>query len=237
MHGVLWATNENLNAEVLDAAGPQLQSISAITAGINYIDIPEVKRRGINLGHTSIIHNDAVADVAIGLMIAATRRFHEGRLNIEQGKWIKRPQYLLGNDIKSTTIGIIGFGGIGQTIAKRLKGFDVAEILYAGHGAKVEGDQLGARFVTFDEVLAKSDYIFVSAPLTHETWGLFNEETFSKMKATSVFVNVARGAIVDQIALYNALKNGIIFAAGLDVMTPEPLSSDDPLLTLPNCSN
>lgn len=235
MHGILWTTSDRLNAEILDAAGPQLKSISTMTAGLDYVDVSELKRRGIKLGYTPNIVGEAVADLAIGLMIAAGRRFHEGRLHIEQNKWEERPQYLLGHEIKSSTIGIVGFGAIGQAVAKRLQGFSVSKILYSGHREKPEGAELGASFVPFNDVLENSDYILVSAPLTDETRGMFNEQAFNKMKRSSIFVNVARGGLVDQDALYYALKEGKIFAAGLDVMTPEPLPIDDPLLKLPNC--
>lgn len=142
---------------------------------------------------------------------------------------------LRGVDIRGSTVGIVGFGGIGQTIAKRLQSFDVCQFLYCGHSKKPAADKFGARFVKFDELLKESDFIFVVCPLTPETKHMFDAEAFSKMKSTSVFINVARGQIVDQDALVAALKTNQIFAAGLDVMTPEPLNSDNVLLTLPNC--
>lgn len=138
--GILWATHEALNAEALDRAGPQLKAISTKSAGIDYVDVPEVKRRGIPLGYTPNVLSDAVADLAIGLMISAARRFHEGYLKIVNNEWeLGDPQWMLGQDIKDSTIGIVGFGGIGQKIAKRLKGFDVGPILYTGHREKPEG--------------------------------------------------------------------------------------------------
>lgn len=235
MHGVLWAGHERLDAEALDAAGPQLKSISTMSAGIDYVDLAEVRRRGIPIGYTPSVLNDAVADVAIGLMVAACRRFHEGLLKIEQNDWETGPQWMLGQDIKGRTVGIVGLGEIGQTIAKRLQGFEIQKLLYTGHKPKAAGDRLNATFVSFDELLANSDIVFVATPLTNETKGMFNEAAFNKMKPTSVFVNIARGAIVDQDALINALKTNKIFAAGLDVMSPEPLPADHPLLKLPNC--
>lgn len=132
-------------------------------------------------------------------------------------------------------IGIVGFGGIGQSIASQISGFKPTKIIYTGHKEKQEGKKINAKFVSFDELLAESDYIFVACPLTPETKHMFNADAFEKMKSTSVFVNVARGGVVDQEALYDALISGKIFAAGLDVMTPEPLPSDHPLMSLPNC--
>ena len=142
---------------------------------------------------------------------------------------------MLGVDIRMSTVGIVGFGGIGQTIAKRLYGFDVGQFLYCGHSKKPEADKFGAKYVSFDELVRESDFIFIVCPLTSETKNMFNAEVFSKMKRSSVLVNVARGPIVDQEALVHALKSNQIFAAGIDVMTPEPLPSDDPLMNLPNC--
>ena len=140
-----------------------------------------------------------------------------------------------GQEIRDSTVGIVGFGGIGQTIAKRLSGFDVGQFLYCGHNKKLEADKFNAKFVPFLELVERSDFIFIICPLTEETRKMFNAEVFGRMKPTSVLINIARGDIVDQEALYFALKTHKIFAAGLDVMTPEPLPPDHPLMTLPNC--
>lgn len=143
MDAILWATHEPLNAEALDRAGPQLKVISTKSAGIDYVDVAEVKRRGIPLGHTPNVLSDAVADLAIGLMISAGRRFHEGNLKILRNDWVTSdPQWMLGHEVRGSTVGIVGFGGIGQKIAKRLQGFDVAKLVYSGHHEKPEGIQL-----------------------------------------------------------------------------------------------
>ena len=148
-----------------------------------------------------------------------------------------RPQWMLGMEIKGSTVGIVGLGGIGQSIVKRLSGFEVSRFIYTGHGEKSEAAQIGAKFVSFDELLMESDFIFIACPLTSETNHMFNSEAFNKMKSTAVLVNIARGAIVDQDALIDALKNRKILGAGLDVMYPEPLAPNHPLLRLPNCGN
>lgn len=138
--GIYWATDELLNVEVLNAAGPQLKVISTHTSGLNHVDIPELKKRGILLGHAPGIMNDAVADIAIGLMIAAARRFHEGYLKIVNHEWDARgPQWMLGQDIKNSTIGIVGLGGIGQAICRRVQALCVSTVLYSGNGEKPEG--------------------------------------------------------------------------------------------------
>lgn len=235
MDGVFWGSHEKLNAEALDAAGPQLKAISTMSVGIDYVDVEEIKRRKIPLGYTPKVLNDAVADIAVGLAIGASRRFYEGRLKIDSSEWERRQQWLLGQEIRNSTVGIVGFGGIGETIAKRLSGFEIGQFLYCGHSPKKAAEKYNAKFVPFMELVAQSDFVFIICPLTDETRKMFNAKVFAKMKPTSVLINVARGDIVDQEALYDALKNNKIFAAGLDVMSPEPLPSDHQLLTLPNC--
>lgn len=139
--GILWATHERLDAEALDVAGPQLKVISTKSAGLDYVDMDELRKRGIPLGHTPGVLSDAVADLAIGLMISAARRFHEGFLKIEKDQWeLGHPLWMLGQDIKGSTVGIVGLGGIGQAICKRLQGFEVGKILYTGHKEKNEGN-------------------------------------------------------------------------------------------------
>ncbi|XP_058450096.1 glyoxylate reductase/hydroxypyruvate reductase-like isoform X2 [Malaya genurostris] len=232
--GIMWVGHHALNGEVLDIGAPKLRAISTMSAGMDYVDLEEFKRRDFPLGYTPSVLSDAVADEAIGLMIAAGRRFHEGRLKIDNSQWYIGPQWMLGKDIRASTVGIIGLGEIGQAIAKRLKGFDVGQLLYSGRKPKPEGNKLGAKFVAQDELLKESDYVFLAVPLNNSTRHLINATTLKQMKQTAVLINIARGEIVDQDALVDALKNGTIFAAGLDVMTPEPLPADSELLKLPN---
>lgn len=156
-------------------------------------------------------------------------------VEIEQSKWEKRPQWLLGVEIRDSTVGFVGFGAIGQAVAKRLGGFDVKRILYCGHREKPEAKKFNAEFVPFLELIEKSDFVFIICPLTPETRHMISNEAFGRMKRTSVLINIARGEIVDQSALVDALKSGKIFAAGIDVMTPEPLPHDHELMQLENC--
>ncbi|XP_037915607.1 glyoxylate reductase/hydroxypyruvate reductase-like isoform X2 [Hermetia illucens] len=233
--GILWAGHEPLNGEVLDVAGKNLKAISTMSAGLDYVDLATLKQRKMPLGHTPGVLSEAVADMAIGLMISAARRYHEGRIKIETGAWdVHNLQWLLGQDIRGSTVGFFGFGGIGQAIAQRLRGFGVAKILYTARTEKAEAKDFKAKKVSFDELCEKSDFIFIAAPLTEETRHIFNECAFDKMQQNSVLVNIGRGPIVDQEALYHALKCNKIFAAGLDVMDPEPLPKDHKLLQLPN---
>lgn len=139
-NGIYWATDEPLNAEILNAAGPQLKVISTHTSGLNHVDVPELKKRNILLGHAPGIMNDSVADIAVGLMIAAARRFREGYLKIVNNEWeLGRPQWMLGQDIRNSTVGIVGLGRIGQAVCKRVQALCVSSVLYSGHGEKPEG--------------------------------------------------------------------------------------------------
>ncbi|XP_043249619.1 glyoxylate reductase/hydroxypyruvate reductase-like isoform X1 [Colletes gigas] len=232
---VFIAKHHIVNNEFLDIAGPSLKVVSTMSAGYDHLDVPEIKRRGIKVGHTPMVLSAAVAEVAVLLSLSAARRAREGRLKLEQDE-VKNLtlQSLLGQDLQGSTVGIVGLGSIGQNIIKRLKGFDVSRFIYTGHSRKKAGDELGAHFVSFDELVAQSDFVIIAVPLTNETIGLFNDDTFGKMKKNAVLVNVSRGKVVNTDALIKALRNKSIFAAGLDVTDPEPLPPDHALLKLPN---
>ncbi|KOC67667.1 Glyoxylate reductase/hydroxypyruvate reductase [Habropoda laboriosa] len=223
-----------VNSEFLNTAGSTLKVVSTLSAGYDHLDVPEIKRRGIKVGNTPKVLSAAVAEIAVFLTLGAARRTHEGRLKLEQGRVGKSFQWLLGRDLRGSTVGIVGLGNIGQAIVKLLKPFEVDRFLYTGHSRKKEGDELGAKFVSLDDLLEQSDFTIVAVPLTNETRGMFNDNTFGKMKKTAVFVNVGRGQVVNTNALVKALRNGTIFAAGLDVTDPEPLPPDHELLQLPN---
>ncbi|KAG7208619.1 hypothetical protein KM043_014826 [Ampulex compressa] len=226
--------HHDVNTEFLNIAGPKLKVVSTMSAGYDHLDVPEIKRRGIKVGNTPHVLSAAVAEIGVLLTLNAARRVHEGRLKLEQGDTERHLQWLLGTDLRGSTVGIVGLGSIGQAIVKRLKGFDVGRFVYTGHSRKKAGDELGADFVSLDELLEKSDFVIVAVPLTNETRRMFNDETFGKMKRSAVFVNVGRGMVVDTDALVRALRNKTIFAAGLDVTDPEPLPVDHELLKLPN---
>lgn len=142
---------------------------------------------------------------------------------------------MCGSGLSGSTVGIVGLGRIGVQVAKILKGFNVAKILYTSRTAKQEASKFGGEKVKLDELLQESDFVIVTTALTPETRQMFNESTFKKMKKSGTFINVSRGEVVDQVALIEALKKGTIRAAGLDVMTPEPIPLDSELLKLDNC--
>ncbi|XP_072767835.1 glyoxylate reductase/hydroxypyruvate reductase-like [Anoplolepis gracilipes] len=233
---VLLVDKNKVNSEFLDVAGPNLKVVSTMSSGYDHLDVPEIKRRGIKVGNTPMVLSAAVAEITVLLMLSAAKRAHEGRTLLEKSQVQTGPQWLwkVGLEVRGSTVGIFGLGNIGQEIVKRLKGFEVERFIYTGHSRKKAGDELGATFVSFDDLLEQSDFLVVAAPLTNETRGIFNDSAFDKMKKTAVFVNIARGQIVNTDSLVRALRNKKIFAAGLDVTDPEPLPADHELLKLPN---
>ncbi len=235
--GVLTLLTEKVDAEFMDAAGPQLKVISNFAVGFNNIDIPEATRRGVRVGNTPDVLTDATADMAFALLISAARRVVEGQDFIRAGKWKTwEPLGHIGQDLCERTIGIVGMGRIGMAMARRCHGGWNMRVLYHDRSRNEKAEQeLGARQVELDELLAEADFVSVHADLNDTTRGMFNADAFRKMKKTAVLVNTARGPLHVQADLYHALKNGEIFAAGLDVTDPEPPSMDDPLLTLSNC--
>jgi glyoxylate reductase len=170
-------------------------------------------------------------------MMAAARRLPEGDRYVRAGKWKTwGPMLLLGPDVHGATIGIIGFGRIGQAVARRAAGFGMKILYHDVHQADpaVEAEH-SATFLPLEKLLAQADFVSLHVNLTPETRGLINTEKLGWMKPTAVLVNTSRGPVVDGAALATALRDGQIFAAGLDVTDPEPIATDDPLLSLDNC--
>jgi glyoxylate reductase len=230
--GLLCMLTERIDAELLDAAGPQLKVISSMSVGVDHIDIPEATKRGIPVGNTPGVLTDATADQAFALLLAAARRLVEGVDYIREGQWTTwHPQLLLGADLAGATLGIVGFGRIGQAVAKRAQGFDM-RVIYHSPSAK---PAYNAQPVDLDTLLRESDFVSINVPLTEKTRHLVNAEFLAKMKPTAILVNTARGGVLDQAALYNALRSDQILAAALDVTDPEPLPMNSPLLELKNC--
>lgn len=233
--GLVALLTDKINAALLDAA-PRLKVVSNFAVGFNNVDVAAATERGIAVGNTPGVLTDATADMAFCLLIAAARRVVEGHAYTVAGKWKTwEPLGHLGQDLVGRTLGILGMGRIGYALGKRCHGGWSMRVLYhdVRRNEQAERD-LGAKLVDLDSLLRESDFLSVHTDLNEKTRGLFNAERFKKMKRTAVFVNTARGPIVDQKALYEALKSGTIFAAGLDVTDPEPPSRDDPLLKLPN---
>lgn len=230
--GLLCLLTEKVDAELMDAAGAQLKVISCMSVGVDHIDIAAATARRIPIGNTPGVLTDATADQAFALMLAAARRITEAERYLRAGKWVTwSPSLLLGADLAGATLGIIGFGRIGQAIARRAQGFDM-RVLYHSPNAK---PVCNAQPVDLDTLLKESDFVSINVPLTEKTKHLVNADFLAKMKPNAILVNTARGGVLDQSALYNALKTNQIFAAALDVTDPEPLPMDSPLLELENC--
>lgn len=224
---------DRIDDELLDAA-PKLLVVSNMAVGYDNVDVAACTARGIPVGHTPDVLTETVADTAIGLMIAAARRFGEGIDYVRQDKWKKwEPELLWGNDVHNATLGIVGFGRIGAAIAKRAAGFSM-RVIATSRRRSSRAEDLGVTQVDFPELLARSDHVVIAVPLTQETHHMFDENAFSAMKPTATLVNISRGATVDTDALVKALQDGQLGAAGLDVTDPEPLPGDHPLLALPN---
>ncbi|XP_032410461.1 LOW QUALITY PROTEIN: glyoxylate reductase/hydroxypyruvate reductase [Xiphophorus hellerii] len=235
-HGLLCLLSDKIDAEVLDAAGPNLKVISTMSVGFDHLALDEIKKRGIRIGYTPDVLTDATAELTVALLLATARRLPEGVEEVKTGGWSSwKPLWLCGYGLSGSTVGVIGLGRIGMAIARRLLPFGVKRLLYTGRTAKAHAAEVNGEFVPLDTLVSESDFIVVSCSLTPETQGLCDEAFFSKMKKTAVFINSSRGAVVNQEDLYEALKSGQIAAAGLDVTTPEPLPTNHPLLTLKNC--
>lgn len=236
VHGILCMLTDKVDQELLDAAGSQLRVVSTMSVGFDHVDTALLKERGIRLGYTPDVLTDSVADTTIALMLAAARRIPESITAAKDGEWgTWAPYWLTGQDLSRSTVGIIGLGAIGAEVAKRLKGFGCA-LLYSSRTRKEQLEEdLNLRYVSQDELLSQSDFVSIHSALTPETTGLCDESFFAQMKPTAVFVNTSRGGLVDQEALFSALSQGKIYAAGLDVTSPEPLSVDHPLFSLKNC--
>jgi glyoxylate reductase len=232
--GLLCLLTDRIDAKVMNA-GTQLKVISQIAVGFDNIDVNEATARGIRVGNTPGVLTDATADYTFTLLLAAARRIGEGIDYVRQGKWTTWGlTLLLGQEVYGKTLGLIGMGRIGQAVAKRARGFDM-KILYTDRTRIYEIEEtLGVEYRSLQELLQESDFVSLHVSLNDETRGLMGPREFSLMKSSVILINTARGPIVDQQALYEALKDGRIAYAALDVTDPEPLPPSDKLLSLPN---
>ena len=232
---LLSMVTERIDDELLDHA-PRLKIVANMAVGYDNVDVAALTRRKIVLTNTPGVLTETTADLAFALILAIARRLGEGERRVREGRWgAWNPFAFLGRDVHHATLGIIGLGRIGFEVAKRAKGFDM-RLLYTNRGRNQEAeDKLGCARVELSTLLHESDFVLVLTPLTVETRGLLSTPQFQQMKRTACLINAARGPIVDQRALYLALRNKLIAGAALDVTDPEPLPKTDPLLTLDNC--
>jgi lactate dehydrogenase-like 2-hydroxyacid dehydrogenase len=220
---VLSLLTDPIDAGLIEAC-PRLRVISNYAVGVDNVDLDAATARGIPVGNTPGVLTESTADLAVALMLGAARRLVEGEAFVRSGQWRTwEPELLLGRDLHGAAVGIVGFGRIGKAVSRRLEGFG-CELLHSGRSGGV----------AFEELLERSDFVTLHAPLTPETRGLIDDAALRRMKPTAYLVNTARGPMVDTAALVRALSAGEIAGAALDVTDPEPLPGDHPLLDAPN---
>jgi glyoxylate reductase len=233
--GLVSLLTDRIDAALMDAA-PKIKVISNYAVGFNNVDVAAATARGIAVGNTPGVLTDATADLAFCLLLAAARCLVEGHRYAQEGRWKTwEPLGHLGQDLVGRTLGVIGMGRIGYALAKRCRfGWDMQVLYHDVHRNEQAETELGARQVDLDTLLRQADFVSVHTDLNDQTRGLFNKEQFRKMKPSAVFVNTARGPIVNEHDLIDALKKGVIFAAGLDVTDPEPPVPGSEITKLPN---
>ena len=214
---------------------PSIKVISNFGVGVDHIDLEAALQRGISVGNTPSMLDGATADMTFALLMAAARNIVIGDRFARSPEFTHYdPRILIGYEIHNTTLGIIGMGNIGRQVARRAQGFDM-KILYHNRKPNPEAEtQLGATYVSLNELLEQSDYVALNMPLTDETRNMIGRDQLKRMKKTAILVNLARGGVVDHDALVEALENNWIAVAALDVTEPEPLPRDHPLLSMDN---
>jgi len=233
--GILTLLTDRVDVGLMDV-NPHLRVVSNYAVGFDNIDIPAATVRGIPVGNTPGVLTDTTADFAFALLAAAARRIVDGVDYVRQGRWRTwGPQLLLGPDIHHATLGIVGFGRIGQAMARRAAGFDMRILYHDSCRNDAAEHAMGVQYASLDTLFRESDFISLHTDLNPRTRGLLDREAFARMKPTAVVINTARGPIVDQDALYEALRAGTIAGAALDVTDPEPIPPDSPLNSLSNC--
>lgn len=219
--GLLTLLTDRVDAELIESS-PKLRAISNYAVGFDNVDLDAATRRGIPVGNTPDVLTDATADLAFALLLAAARKLPQAIEATRQGDWVTwEPAMYLGREVYGATLGIIGFGRIGQAVARRAGGFEM-RVIHTGRGQPI------------DALISEADFVSLHAPLTAETHRLIDADALGKMRPTAILINTARGPLVDQVALAEALEQGSIAGAALDVTDPEPLPPDDPLLRAPN---
>ena len=235
---ILTFGNPTINGELMKSL-PAVKVIGCNSVGYEHVDVQTAARLGIRVGHTPFVLDNATADTAMTLLLGSARRIIEGDKIARDPSTLAYPgNAFLGQEVSGSTIGIVGMGRIGTKIAKRALGFDM-KVLYYNRRQKLaeEEREVCATYVpVLNELLEQSDFVVLVAPSTKETYRMIGKEQFKAMKKSGIFINIARGVLVDHDALVEALKNGEIAHAGLDVTDPEPLPRDHPLLSLTNVS-
>jgi glyoxylate reductase len=227
--------SDRIDAEIIDAS-PTLRVISSFSVGVDHITVSEATRRGVYVTYTPGVLTDATADMTIALLMAAARRITEADQYVRSGSWRSgwSPTMLLGEGVYGKTIGLIGLGRIGSAVAERVAGFRM-RVLYHGRNRSPEKErELGVEYRSLDDLLKESDFVSLHIPLTDETYRFIDRHCLRIMKRNAILINTARGQLIDEDVLYEALEKGWIAGAGIDVFSTEPLPIDSPLAKLRN---
>lgn len=233
--GLICMVSEKVDKALIEH-GKRLKVIANVAVGYDNIDVEEATKRGIIVTNTPDVLTETTADLGFALLMATARRIIEANKFIAENRWREWGPFLLaGADIHHKTIGIVGMGRIGEAIARRANGFSMS-VLYHNRSRRPEAEKhIGAQYVSFEELLERSDFVVSVVPYSKESHEMFDKQAFAKMKKSAIFINISRGGVVDEQALYDALKNKEIAAAGLDVFAKEPIGSDSPFMALDNC--
>ncbi len=233
--GLVSLLTDRVDGELMDAC-PKLRVVSNYAVGYDNLDVPAATERGIVVGNTPGVLTETTADFAFALLMASARRIVEGVDYVRAGRWRTwGPMLLMGPDVHGATLGLIGLGRIGTEMARRASGFDMRVLYYDVFRREDLEQSFGIAYTPLDDLLARSDFVSVHTPLTPETHHLMNRERLGKMKPGAILINTSRGPVVDADALVEALRDGHLGGAALDVTEPEPLPSDHPLVSMPNC--
>lgn len=226
--------SEQIDEEVYETA-TQLKIVANMAVGYDNIDVEGAQTHDIVITNTPDVLTETTAELGVTLMLTVARRIVESEHYVQDGKWQSWGPYLFaGKDLHHSRVGIFGMGDIGRGVARRLQGFNTS-IMYHNRSRHLESEQTyGTLYVTFETLLKESDFIICTAPLTNETRHKFNREAFSMMKSDAIFINIGRGAVVDEEALIEAIDQQQIAGCGLDVLQEEPIAMDHPLLKYPN---
>jgi glyoxylate reductase len=221
---VITLLGDRVDEELLDATGPQLRCVANVAVGYDNVDVAAATQRGVVVTNTPGVLDDATADLTMALILAATRRIAEGDRLVRSGRdWNWGMHFMLGSGLQGRLLGVVGLGGIGRRVAQRARAFGMAIAYHSRHPAPAEVEaELGAEWMSLEQLLAEADVLTLHCPLTPETHHLVGAAELAAMKPSAVLVNAARGPIVDEAALAEALAEGRIAAAGLDVYEREP---------------
>jgi glyoxylate reductase len=233
--GIYTYAHPRVDGELLDRLLPRVKVVSNYGVGVDHIRVADAAARGIPVGNTPGVVDGATADLGMALMLAAARRLVECDRHARSEKFdVVGPAFLFGNDVHEKTLGIIGLGNVGRAVARRALAFDMSVLYYNRRRRPDIESEMGVEYAPFDELLGRSDYIMLCCPLTADTRHMIGRDQFRKMKPSATLVNMARGGVVHTDALHEALRDGTIARAAVDVTEPEPLPRDHPLHTLDN---